>query len=60
MTDPIHPKGDALRKAVQWISEERQVRPEEKLTKLVDEAALRYDLSPADEEFLLHTFVSPD
>jgi hypothetical protein len=59
MTDPIQPKGEALRKAVQWISEERAARPEEKLSKLVDEAALRYDLSPADEEFLLRTFVSP-
>lgn len=53
------PKGEKLRRAVQWISEERQARPDEKLAKLVDEAALRFDLSPADEEYLLRTFASP-
>lgn len=56
MTDPVHPKGEALRNAVSWISEQRQERPETKTLQLVDEAALRFDLSPADQETLIKTF----
>ena len=54
------PKGDALRKAVQWISEQRQERPEERLAKLVDEAALRFDLSPSDQDYLLRNLAGAD
>ena len=56
MTDPVHPKGEALRNAVQWISEQRQERPDTKILQLVDDAALRFDLSPADQETLIKTF----
>jgi hypothetical protein len=52
----ILPPGEELRKAVQWISEERAGRPEARLAKLVEEASLRFDLSPADGEFLLKFF----
>lgn len=55
MSDSIQPKGDALRKAVQWISEQRRLRPGEAIARLVDEAALRFDLSPADQDSLLRT-----
>lgn len=55
----IVPSGENLRRAVKWISEQREERPAEKLTKLVDEAALRFDLSPADQEFLIQTFTKP-
>ncbi len=54
----IIPPGEILRRAVKWISEQRQERPEEPITKLVDEAALRFDLSPKDQEFLIHTFTA--
>jgi len=53
VTDPVHPKGEALRNAVQWISEQRQERPDTKILQLVDDAALRFDLSPADQETLI-------
>ncbi len=45
---PVVPKGDALRHAVAWLAEQDQWTPE-----LVHEACLRFDVSPADEEFLL-------
>ena len=45
---PVVPKGDALRHAVAWLAEQDQWTPE-----LVLEACLRFDVSPADEEFLL-------
>ncbi len=52
----VMPQGEDLRKAVQWISEERQTGPARKLAKLVEEASVKFDLSPADAEFLFKFF----
>jgi hypothetical protein len=52
----IMPQGEDIRKAVKWISEERQSDPARKLAKLVEEASVKFDLSPADGEFLLKFF----
>jgi hypothetical protein len=52
----IVPQGEDLRKAVKWISEERQSSPQRKLVKLVEEASIKFDLSPADGEFLFKFF----
>ncbi len=49
----IHPQGDALKKAIQWISEARKKDPEINSAKLVDQAAFQFDLTPKDSEFLL-------
>jgi len=48
----IQPEGEDLRKAVKWVSEERKLNPEINLQKLIQEASLRFNLSPADGEFL--------
>ncbi len=48
-----------LRKAIEWISLERQVEPERRLGLLIDEAARKFDLSPADSEFLYRHFARP-
>jgi hypothetical protein len=52
----IMPQGEDLRKAVKWISEERQSSPPRNLAKLVEEASVKFDLSPADGEFLFKFF----
>jgi len=52
----IMPQGDDLRKAVKWISEERQSNPAKNIAKLVEEASVKFDLSPADGEFLFKLF----
>ncbi len=52
----IQPEGEDLRKAVEWISEERKYGPEKKLIKFVEEASLKFDLSPKDGEFLMRFF----
>jgi hypothetical protein len=52
----IMPEGEDLRKAVKWISEERQSSPQKKLAKLVEEASVKFDLSPADAEYLFRFF----
>jgi hypothetical protein len=48
----IQPEGEDLRKAVKWISDERKYNPEAKPIKLIEEACLKYDLSPKDAEYL--------
>lgn len=47
----IQPKGENLRKAVQWIAEERQ-SGEKSLGQLIEAACGRFNLSPKDAEFL--------
>ena len=49
---PLVPKGEALRKAVRWISEQGLYD-----LKTVEEASVRFNLSPRDEEFLIRHFV---
>ncbi|MGC9195685.1 MAG: hypothetical protein ACP5IL_09575 [Syntrophobacteraceae bacterium] len=49
----VMPEGEALRKAVKWISEEITQHPEKTVQKLVTEAVARFDLSPKDADFLI-------
>jgi len=53
------PQGDALKKAIQWISQQRKAGSEKGPAILADEASLKFDLSPKDGEFLLR-FVKDD
>jgi hypothetical protein len=55
----VQPQGEALKKAIQWISEQRRKHPDVSVVKLADDAALQFDLSPRDSEFLLR-FVKKD
>jgi hypothetical protein len=52
------PEGELLRKAVRWISEQRDLGPRPSLAGLIDEAGERFNLSPKDCEFLAHFFSS--
>jgi hypothetical protein len=51
----IQPKGEDLRKAVKWVSQERKYNKEKKLKILIEEACLKFNLSPVDADFLLRT-----
>jgi hypothetical protein len=53
----LDPKGEPLRRALRWISDQRQAVPDADIKKLVAEAGLRFDLTPPDQEFLWHTLV---
>jgi hypothetical protein len=50
-SDRILPKGESLRRAVRWLSEQ-----EEKGLAAIEEACRRFNLSPKDEEFLIRNF----
>lgn len=47
-SSPLLPAHEGLRRAIAWLAERGRWTPE-----LADEAGRRFDLSPADEEFLL-------
>ena len=49
----IQPKGEDLRRAVKWVSEERKYNPEKEVKTIVQEACMKFDLSPIDADFLL-------
>jgi hypothetical protein len=48
----ILPQGEAIRKAVRWISEIRQTDPGADPDKLVEQACLKFNLSPLDAQYL--------
>ena len=41
-----------IKQAVQWIDDQLHDNPKLDRVKLIDEASRRFDLSPADEDFL--------
>ncbi len=51
VNENLLPHGESLRNAVRWLSSQRDAGQVLSL-KLIEEAALRFDLSPAEEEFL--------
>jgi hypothetical protein len=49
----IQPKGEAMRRAIRHVSESLERDPSQPLMAVIDDATLRYDLSPAEAEFLI-------
>jgi hypothetical protein len=56
----IQPEGEDLRKAIQWISEERLDNPRVPLQNLVEKACIKFDLSPMDAMFLERHMRKPE
>ncbi len=48
----VQPEGEDIRKAVKWVSEEQRHNPGRGTESLVEEACVKFDLSPLDAEFL--------
>jgi len=55
MSQSNQPRGEGLRNAVRWLSENRDYS-----LKAIARAAAKYDLSPIDTEFLIRTFSNAD
>jgi hypothetical protein len=49
----VMPEGEALRRAVKWISAEINDNPDKSVQKLLNEAVTRFDLSPKDTDVLM-------
>jgi len=52
----IHPPGDKIQKAIQEFSLLLEIKPEKKRWQLLEQVAKKYDLSPAECEFLTRHF----
>ncbi len=50
------PEGDEVRNAIKWISMNLEENANQPIFKLVEKAVFKYDLSPADSEFLMNFF----
>lgn len=48
----IQPEGESLRKAVKWIAEEQKAGTAKTRRQLIDEACLRFNLTPLEAEYL--------
>jgi hypothetical protein len=46
-----------MKRAIEWISQQRQDDPATRLGALIDEASRRFDLSPMQTDFLYRHFV---
>jgi len=49
---PLHTKSEKLKKALTWMAETLQAHPEKKRQTVLQETELRFDLTPAECEFL--------
>lgn len=52
----IHPDGENLRNAVKWISEEEKAGSTVSRQQLMEEACLKYNLTPMEAEYLSRSF----
>ncbi len=48
-----------VRKAAEWIAEARALHPEKPLASLLDEAGMRFNLTPLDSQSLERIFAKP-
>ena len=48
----IQPDSEQIRKAVKWVSAERQADTSKGTQKLIEDAALQFNLSPTEVEYL--------
>ena len=48
----VQPDEEKIRRATKWLIEERKYSPDKSPAKLIEEACMKFDLSPKDAEFL--------
>jgi hypothetical protein len=52
----VQPEGEELRKATKWISDQLRYESNVSLTKAIEQASVKFDLTPKDAEFLMRFF----
>jgi hypothetical protein len=52
----LQPQGTNLKKAVQWISEEKKAGSNQTRQQLIDAACLKFNLTPMEAEYLLRSY----
>jgi hypothetical protein len=56
---PVHNKSAKLKKALTWMAETLRDQPEKKRLAILQEAELRFDLTPMECDFLDKHFSTP-
>lgn len=54
----IMPHSELLRRAVSYVNDTRNDNPEKSLAEILDEAAMRFNLSPLDGDYLQRLYSS--
>jgi hypothetical protein len=57
-TRDLLPQGEGLRRALRWLDERAREGPAANRVELIGQAAVRFDLSPVEEDFLLRNWVT--
>ncbi len=52
----IMPDSDDVQRAIKWISQCIEEKPDQSIPKLIEQAVFKFDLSPVDSEFLMGFF----
>ena len=53
----VQPKSENFRKAFKWVAEERKFSPGKEIRALVEEASIKFNLSPKEADFLTRTLL---
>jgi hypothetical protein len=56
----IMPQQELLRRAAAWVESERAQRPGVSLSHMLDEAGMRFNLSPNDHKLLENLFIAQE
>ena len=56
----IMPDSDHVQKAIKWVSMNLEETNPQPIKKLIQDAILKFDLSPNDSEFLMKFFANRD
>jgi len=54
----IMPESEHVQKAIKWVSTNLEENDSQPLKKLIQEAILKFDLSPKDSDFLMNFFAN--
>lgn len=56
----IMPDSEHVQKAIKWVSTNLEEKDAQPIKKLIQEAILKFDLSPKDSDFLMNFFANRD
>lgn len=54
----IRPEGDRVRSALRWVSDQLKLDPSRVIALLVDQAAMKFDLTPKESTELLQFYLA--
>lgn len=54
--DGVTPQGDRIRKAIKWLGAAVLTQPDKSRRQLLEQAEIRFNLTPRECEFMNHNF----